>query len=113
MCTAPGNTTIVHANLTPIGMPMKNQKLKVYVQMATHPPQHPSHTSITQTAKLLVKSHPTALHQLATLAKFNPTRMEKITPAQDRPGMLLDITINIKTLKEKPSNQTRKDSTKG
>jgi hypothetical protein len=31
MHTAPGDAAIVHANLTPIGMLLKNQKLKAYV----------------------------------------------------------------------------------
>jgi len=100
MRTAPGDVTILHANLTPIGILLNEQNLKSYARIATRPEQHPISPATKRTAKIQVKSHLTALHHMAKRAYFDPTKLEKINPVGSRPGAKPLITINIPTSKE-------------
>ena len=74
--TAPGDATIVHANLTPIGILLKETSLKGYARLSTRPLTHPITPLIARTHKQLPKKHITLLHYLAQTARFNPNEME-------------------------------------
>ena len=98
--TAPGDATIVHANLTPIGTLLKETSLRGYARLSTRPHTHPITPLITRTHKQQPKRHTTALHYLAQTAKFNLNEMEKIPPTRQRPGTAPAFTTNIVSTKE-------------
>ena len=84
--TSPGDSTIVHANLTPLGTLLKEISLKGYARIATRPTAHPISPLLVRTAKQQVKKHRTSLHHLANLSSFKPEKMERITPSKHQPG---------------------------
>ena len=54
--TAPGDATIVHANLTPIGILLRETSLKGYARLSTRPHVHPLTPLIARTYKLQPKN---------------------------------------------------------
>src|SRR5258706_13732327 len=78
--TSPRDALIVHANLTLIGMQLKEICLKTYARLATQPENHPIANTICRTVRTQVKMHQTSLHHLAKSSKFNLDKMEKIKP---------------------------------
>ena len=98
--TAPGDATIVHANLTPIRILLKETSLKGYARLSTRSPTHPITPLIAQTYKQQPKKHNTSLHHLAQTAKFNANEMEKIPPTRQRPGTTPVFSTDIAVTKE-------------
>ena len=98
--TAPGDTTIVHTNLTPIRTLLKETSLRGYARLSTRPHTHPITPLIAWTHKQQPKRLTTALHYLAQTAKFNPNEMEKIPPMRQRPSTTPAFTTNIASTKE-------------
>ena len=98
--TAPGDATIVHTNLTPIGILLKETSLKGYARLSTRPLTHPITPLIARTHKQLPKKHITSLHYLAQTARFNPNEMEKIPPTRQRPGTTPMFSASIARTKE-------------
>ena len=80
--TSPGDTLVVHANITLIGVLLKETCLKTYAQLATRPATHPIATALHRTAKFQRKTHHTSLHHLAKTSKINPGKIEKIGPTR-------------------------------
>jgi len=98
--TSPGDATIVHANLTPLGILLKETSLKGYARMATRPSSHPISPLILRTIKHQPKKHRTSLHHLASISKFNPVELEKIKATRQRPGSPPNFTTSIAKSKE-------------
>ena len=100
MKTAPGDATIVHANLTPIGIQLKETGMRAYLRLASRPNHHPITKHTTRTRARQVKKHRTALHHLADITGINPSRLEKIGTQRYRPGDKTPITVKIAGTKE-------------
>jgi hypothetical protein len=105
--TSPGDVTIRYANLTPIGMLLKEASHKAYACITTHPQQHPLYPIITCTAKHQVKRHQTALHCLAKQAIFKPNKIEKINPSSPHPEMTPKITTTIASTREESTKDDK------
>jgi len=80
--TSPGDAVIIHANLTPLGILLKEASLKSYAQIATRPNTHPIALLIIHMTKHQAKKHQTSLHHLANISRFKPDKMEKIVPVR-------------------------------
>ena len=98
--TSPGDALIVHANLVPIGVQLKETCLKTYARLATRPRTHPIAYAMRRTAKTQVKTHRTALHHLAKTSNINPSDVETIKPTRLRPGEQPDFVTSIALSKE-------------
>ena len=96
--TSPGDALIVHTNLVPIGVQLKETCLKTYAHLSSRPTAHPISHAMQRTAKNQVKRHRTALHHLAKSSRFNPANVEKIKPTRLRPGEYPDFVSPIATL---------------
>ena len=101
MRSAPGDATIVHTGLTPMGSLLNEQRTKAYERLSAQPTYHPLHPPISRTARHPVKADPSALHHLAGQACFDPTRMEIIRPTGYRPGTQPTIPTYIAESKER------------
>ena len=100
MRTSPGDAVTVHANLTPIGILIKNASLKNYARMASRPSDHPISPLILRMVKQRTKKHQSSLHHLANIARFRPEEMEKMPAARQRPGTAPNFTTFIAESKE-------------
>ena len=98
--TSPGDAVIVHANLTPLGILLKEASLKSYARIASRPATHPISPFVLRTNKHQTKKHRTSLHHLANISRFEPNKMEKIAPTRQRPGTLPDFSTSIAETKE-------------
>jgi ribonuclease HI len=98
--TSPGDALIVHANLIPIGVQLKETCLKTYARLSTRPTSHPITIAMHRTAKFQVKKHRTALHHMAKTSKIKQNDMEKIKPTRLRPGEYPEFATSIANSKE-------------
>ena len=100
MCTSPGDVIIVHANITPLGILLREASLKGYAWLVTRPPDHPISPLVLQTIKHQAKKHHTLLHHLANVAKFRPKKLEKIATTRQHPGTTPNFSTHIAVSKE-------------
>ena len=100
LCTAPGDALIVHANLMPMGVLLKEACLKAYTWLLTHPVIHPINATLHWTAKLQVKMHCTLLHHLARTLGIKPGKVEKIGLMRFQPGEHHKFSTSIALMKE-------------
>jgi len=98
--TSPGDAVIVHANLTPLGILLKETSLKGYARMATRPPSHPLSSLILRTTNHRTKKHRTSLHHLTGISKFKPEELEKISATRLRLGTQPNFSTTIADTKE-------------
>ena len=101
MRTTAGDEAIVHANIKPIVIQLKETVLKSYARFTTRPSSHPLYLAIQKTTKHLVKRHKTALHLHAKSSKFKLTAMETITATRAPLGTTSPHTFQIATSKDK------------
>lgn len=80
MRTALGDTAIVHANITPIGLQLREFSAKAYLCLASQPSSHPVSKFIARTHKLQVTRHWTALYHLAKVTNIDPNALETVRP---------------------------------
>ena len=100
MRTAPGDALVVHANLTPIGIQLRETGIRTFLCLASCPSHHPIAKLITRACMQQVKHHRTALHHLADISGINPSRMEKIGTQKYHPGDKTPISTSIAETKE-------------
>src|SRR5258706_2347344 len=101
MRTLLGDATIVHANLVPLSILLKEASLKGYARIATRPTTHPISPLVRRTTKNQIKKHQSSLHHLANMAKFKPGEMEKMNATRQRPGTTPNFSTFIAETKEK------------
>src|SRR5258706_3831080 len=101
MRTSPGDATIVHANLVPLSILLKEASLKGYARIATRPTTPPISPLVRRTTKNRIKKHQSSLHHLANMAKFKPGEMEKMNATRQRPGTTPNFSTFIAETKEK------------
>ena len=111
--TSPGDALIVHANLVPIGVQLKETCLKTYARLLSRPTDHPITHAMHQTAKYQVKQHCTALHHLAKSSNYAPSKVEKIGPTRLCPGKNPDFITSIVISKEAAIADNKADFGRG
>jgi len=79
MKTTAGDAAIVHANVKPIAIHLKEVVLKSYARFTTRPNNHPLYPAIRKTAKRMVQRHKTALHLHAESSIVKHLEVETIT----------------------------------
>ena len=95
MRTVAGDAAIVHANIKPIALQLRENGLKSYARILTRPASHPLHHATVKTARRPVKNHRTALHRLAADSAVVPTNIEKILTANVGPNERSPYEVRI------------------
>jgi hypothetical protein len=113
MRTSPGDATIVHANLTPIAIHLKETGTKAILWLALWPDSHLIAKYIRKAHRCQTKRHKTALHHLAGHSTFDPTRTEKVALQRHHPGTTPNFTTNISCSKEQVIKWDREHFNKG
>ena len=113
MRTAPGDATIVHAGLIPIGLHLRDYSNKAYLRLTSRPNSHPISKPILRACKQQVKRHRTALHHLAKVSGIIPNEMEKIKPRQHRPGVSSPFVTQIADSKDRVAELDDNDFNSG
>src|SRR5258706_8213176 len=99
---------IIHANLVPLSILLKEASLKSYAQIATRPTTHPNSPLVQQTTNHQIKKHQSSLHHLANMAKFKPEEMEKMNTTRQQPGTMPNFSTFIMETKEKSMENDNK-----
>src|SRR5258706_504953 len=99
---------IIHANLVPLSILLKEASLKSYAQIATRPTTHPISPLVQQTTNHQIKKHQSSLHHLANMAKFKPEEMEKMNTTRQQPGTMPNFSTFIMETKEKSMENDNK-----
>ena len=113
MRTAPGNATIVHANLIPISLQLRDYSNRAYLCLASRPDSHLISKPILRACKQQVKRHRTTLHHLAKISGIAPSDLEKIKPRQHRLGAPTLFTTQIADSKDQAAELDSDDFNRG
>ena len=113
MRTTAGDSAIVHANIKPIALQLKESAQKAYARLATRPNSHPLTPALKKTHKKPVLRHRSALHRLATACTFDFPNVEKVTPARARPHTSSPYTFRIASTKKDSIIWDKTNFTKG
>ena len=113
MQTAPGDTMIINANLTPIGIQLKDTSIRAYLQLASCPNHHPITRLITRTHTHQVRHHRMALHHLASISSINPGNLEKIRTQRYKPSDRTPFRANIAEMKEESIKWDKENFNRG
>src|SRR5260221_11358094 len=100
MRTTAGDEAIVHANVKPIALQLKEFGLKSYARFTTRPTSHPLHQAIQTTSRQPVQQHKTALHLLEKSNNPRQSVMETITATRAPPSTTSPHSYRIAASKE-------------
>lgn len=113
MQTAPGDASVVHVNLTPISIQLKETGIRAYLCLASCPNHQPIAKLVARSHAHQVKHHRTALHHLADISRINPSKIEKIGTQRYCPSDKTPISITIAATKELSIAQDKEHFNKG
>jgi len=100
MRTLAGDEAIVHANIKPIPIQLKETVLKSYARFTTRPTNHPLYLAIRRTARRPIRRHKTALHLHAESSNIKQAVTETITATRAPPSTSSSHTFRIAASKE-------------
>ena len=81
-----GDVAIIHVNIKPIAIQLKETILKSYMRYTTRPTTHPLYPAIQKTAKCTIQRHKMALHLHAETSIVKHSEVETITATRPQPG---------------------------
>jgi ribonuclease HI len=84
--TTASDTLDIHASTLPVDLLLRRTCIRTAIRLASLPETHPLHPVFKIRSRRYIKSHRSALHELAHLLGLPPAEVENITPANFPPG---------------------------
>jgi len=97
------------ANLLPFHLLVDKHQHQAALQLATLPPTHPLHKPITNSAKRLVKRHPTPLHSLLHTYNIKLNNIEMINATRQNAKWMPTVNVQIVETREKAIEEDARD----
>ena len=100
LSTAAGDTLDIHANLFPTDLLFSKILFRSAVRLCSLPKSHPLHEAIQKAARRKVKRHRSPIHNLLSLCKTTPEKVETVSAVRRSPGYKVAFTTHICSSKD-------------